>query len=147
METIEEKRGSPEGPGDLADYSISSLAWVGDAVFEVRIRTLLAREKRAGSGSLHQEAKRFVSARGQAVLMECLLEEACPFVLTGEEEGVLRRARNFHSTSQPKHVDLPDYRKATAFEALIGWLWLGGSEERALALIDYVLDQVRREEE
>lgn len=122
---------------DLSDYSISSLAWVGDAVFELHIRTRLAGRNRSGSGALHREATRFVSARGQARLMEGLLEASYP--LEADELNLLRRARNFHASSLPKNTPLPDYRKATALEALIGWLWLSGQTSRAAELMDFVL--------
>ncbi len=124
---------------DLSDYSISSLAWVGDAVFELHIRTRLAGRDKSGSGVLHKKATRFVSARGQARLMEGLLGGSYP--LEEDERNLLRRARNFHTSSQPKNMDLPDYRKATAFEALIGWLWLSGKSGRVTELMDFVLSK------
>lgn len=131
----------------MHDYPISTLAWVGDAVFELQIRSRLAQENDSPSGSLHRQATHFVSARGQAVLMECLLEEPCGFPLDEAEKNLLRRARNFHTTSQPKGCLLPDYRKATALEALIGWLWLQDNHKRAIDLIDYILDRQEKAKE
>lgn len=124
----------------LFDCSISTFAWVGDAVFELHVRTRLARDYRKTSGALHHLATQYVSARGQAEILEHLLDGAA-FELSEREKNVLQRARNFHTTSVSKHCDLVDYRKATAFEALIGWLWLQNERERAIALIDYALAQ------
>ena len=130
-------------PGDLelTEYSISTLAWVGDAVFELFIRTRLAWENKEASGALHRKATSFVSARGQACLMGCLLTEDSSFLLEDKERNLLQRARNFHTASTPKNVDLSDYRQATAFEALIGWLWLCGNQERVMELIKHVLQE------
>lgn len=125
---------------ELLSYSISTLAWVGDAVFELHIRTRLSREHKAASGVLHQLATGFVSAGGQAALAGKLDGENCLFPLEESERSLLKRARNFHASSMPRHAALTDYRKATAFEALIGWLWLQGKEERASALIACLLD-------
>ena len=131
----------------MQDYAISTLAWVGDAVFELQVRSQLAADNPSASGTLHRQATRFVSAQGQAVLMECLLEDPGAFPLEEEERNLLRRAHNFHTSSQPRHAELPDYRKATAFEALIGWLWLKGQHSRAIDLIDYVLDSREKAQE
>ncbi len=125
----------------LYDCSISTFAWVGDAVFELYIRTKLAGDHQKTSGALHHLATKFVSAKGQAELMELLLNDGA-FDLTTSERNLLQRARNFHTTSVSKHCDLVDYRKATAFEALIGWLWLQGKNERAIALIEYAMAEL-----
>ncbi len=124
---------------DLLDYSISTLAWVGDAVFELYIRTRLSAEHKVASGPLHQKAARFVSARGQATLADKLAAGRDPFPLEEKEQNLLKRARNYHASSMSRHADPADYRKATAIEALVGWLWLGGKEERAIALIRHLL--------
>jgi len=63
------------------------------------------------------------------------------FPLSEQETNLLRRARNYHCHSTPKDADLADYRRATALEALIGWLWLNGQHARAGELIEYVLRQ------
>ena len=131
----------PEVNG-LSDYSISTLAWIGDAVFELRVRERLARDSTAPSGTLHRQATRFVCAKGQAACAHFLQEEDGDFPLEEDERTLLRRARNFHSNSTAKNADLPAYRMATAFEALIGWLWLAGKQERAALLMDHALDQI-----
>jgi len=126
---------------ELLSYSISTLAWVGDAVFELLIRSRLARRFSSPSGKLHHIATSFVSARGQAALFETLDNDGSGFALSEQEVNLLRRAKNYHCHSAPRDVDLNDYRRATAFEALVGWLWLNGQRERVGELVDYVLRQ------
>ncbi|HZK29117.1 MAG TPA: ribonuclease III domain-containing protein [Clostridia bacterium] len=130
---------------DLLECSISTLAWVGDAVFELFIRTRLAEKNKVASGALHREATSFVSAKGQAYLMESLMSRDNSFPLDDTERNLLQRARNFHTASTPKNVNLSDYRQATAFEALIGWLWLCGKQERVMRLMEHVLRESKME--
>ncbi len=132
---------------ELLSCSISTLAWVGDAVFELFIRTLLSRKFKAASGTLHQMATRFVSAEGQAALAGKLALAKDCFPLEESERKLLQRARNFHTSSMPRHAAPADYRKATAFEALIGWLWLQGKDQRAHALMEYLIDSPEMKED
>lgn len=132
---------------ELLSYSISTLAWVGDAVFELYIRTRLSREHKAASGALHQLATGFVSAEGQAALAGKLARAKEDFPLEESERNLMQRARNFHTSSMPRHAAPSDYRQATAFEALIGWLWLQGKDQRAGALIQYLIDSPEAKEE
>ena len=127
-------------------YAISTLAWIGDAVFELYVRLRLAENGRlAGSGALHKTAITFVSAHGQSLLMDKLLqaEQNGLILLDDREHNLLRRARNYHTESTPKNADIRDYRIATAFEALIGWLWVSGNRDRADTLIRFVLKDLR----
>ncbi|MDO5737845.1 MAG: ribonuclease III domain-containing protein [Eubacteriales bacterium] len=113
------------------EYSISSLAWLGDALYELAIRRRLLDSSLAISGELHRQAIDFVSARAQALAMEELIPE-----LDEQEQMVVRRARNFHSQTLPKHQKPEDYRMATALEALLGWHELRGEKERNAELIE-----------
>lgn len=133
MESLSEK--------ELLSYSISTLAWVGDAVFELLIRSRLAKRFLSPSGKLHRIATSFVSAKGQAILLDALDDDQSELTLSEQESNLLRRARNFHCHSMPRDIDLHDYRRATAFEALIGWLWLNGQRERVDELVNYALRQ------
>ncbi len=126
---------------ELLSYSVSTLAWVGDAVFELLIRSCLAKRFPSPSGKLHHIATSFVSAHGQAALFETLDNEHHDFALSEQESNLLRRAKNYHCHSTPRDADLADYRRATAFEALIGWLWLSGKHERVDELVEFVLRQ------
>ncbi|AGB40179.1 hypothetical protein Halha_0165 [Halobacteroides halobius DSM 5150] len=107
--------------------SPSSLAYIGDSVFEVFIRTFLL-EKGGKPNRLHQEAIKYVNATAQANLLEELRPE-----LTKEEAVIVRRGRNT-KTNSPSNVDQATYQYSTAFEALIGYLYLAGEEERLLEL-------------
>ncbi|MDO5733999.1 MAG: ribonuclease III domain-containing protein [Eubacteriales bacterium] len=121
------------------EYSISSLAWLGDALYELAIRKRLLESSLAASGTLHKKAIDFVAARAQALALNSLLPDLNP-----EEQTVVRRARNFHTPSLPKHQKPEDYRLATALEALLGWHDLRGENERNEELIEhcfsYLLD-------
>jgi hypothetical protein len=80
---------------ELLSYSVSTLAWVGDAVFELHIRSRLAKRFTSPSGKLHHIATSFVSARGQASLFETLYDDRNDFPLSEQETNLLRRARNY----------------------------------------------------
>ncbi|NMA18402.1 MAG: hypothetical protein GX939_06565 [Clostridiaceae bacterium] len=198
-------------------YSVTTLAWIGDAVFELRVRLRLAKIKpHISSGALHYMAIRYVSARGQAMMLRKLLDESSAnnkgssnisleietvcessslqnvsdddteycdvffddkakhafhvsynhddaepnnidvvidnetqdttvrleekaIVFSEREMILMRRARNHHTDSQPKNVDIRDYHLATAFETLIGWLWLTDQKTRMYHIIDRAL--------
>ncbi len=125
------------------EINTTALAYIGDAVYEiyVRERVLAASGEKSGAASttasgvasggqkafgahvdaLHRRAIRYVRADGQAKAIKAMLAEG---FLTAEEEAIVRRARNHKSASKPKNADAMDYKYATAFEALIGFLHL-----------------------
>lgn len=107
------------------------LAFVGDAAHTLFIRTKLCAASDGKAGALHTRAKKYVSAKGQAAAFEKL--EA---LLTEAEAAVCRRARNHHNKTAAKNADLADYKKATAFEALLGYHYLLGNEERLSELLE-----------
>ena len=115
---------------DLRSYSPLTLAYLGDAVYEVIIRCLLTGRGNCSVNKLHQSALAYVSAGSQARLMDRIEP-----LLTQEEEAVFRRGRTAHSPTMAKHASMADYRRATGFEALVGFLFLEGKEERILELI------------
>jgi len=90
---------------------------------------------------LHHAAIHFVKADTQAKIVRHLEPE-----LTAEERAVFRRGRNAHSNTSAKNASIVDYRVATGFEALVGWLWLTGKEERLKELVDGALDWLAGEE-
>ncbi len=122
-------------PQDLRTYSPLALAYVGDAVYEMVIRTMLVSRGNSPVNQLHRKATQLVKASAQAELIRKLE----PF-LNEEERAVYRRGRNAHSPTMAKHATMSDYRHATGFEALIGYLYLGGREKRMLELIRQALD-------
>ena len=117
-------------PEDLRTYSPLTLAYIGDAVYEMVVRTLLVENGNIPVNHLHQKATQMVKASAQAELIRNLE----PF-LDLEEKSIYRRGRNAHSPTMAKHASMSDYRHATGFEALIGYLYLGGRENRMLELI------------
>jgi ribonuclease-3 family protein len=110
---------------DPHTWSISRLAYIGDAVFELYIRMALAARSDAASGRLHGQSVHYVSAEAQAEALESIKA-----ALTEKEASLVRRGRNAKAHSMPKHADPAVYRLATGFEALIGYLYLDGQDER-----------------
>lgn len=109
------------------------LAYVGDAVFELAVRERLASQEPGKMAVLHREVVALVRAPAQAALLRRL-----EGLLTVEEEEVVRRARNAKSGTAPRGVPVQEYRHATAFEALLGYLYLNGRMERLHFLIGQV---------
>ena len=121
----------------IRDYGSLSLAYVGDAVYEILVREHILSKGITVNGQMHLAAKRYVSAAAQCELLSKLTE-----FLTEDELGVVRRGRNAKSHSHPKNADLADYHRATSFEALIGYLFVKERRERMEELINAVLDGV-----
>lgn len=103
------------------------LAYIGDAIYEVYVRQHLIESGQINPHELHQRAVKFVAATGQAQVIHQWLNNG---MLTEVEEAVVRRGRNAKSNSVPKNASIQDYRYATGFEALIGYLHLGKEQER-----------------
>jgi len=106
------------------------LAYVGDAVYELYIRTKLVEKHPGKVHDLHQMAVKYVQAAGQAAVMHSWQGS-----LTAEEKRIVRRGRNAKS-AVPRHSDMADYRHSTGLEALIGYLYLTGREERLAELLE-----------
>ena len=105
----------------------TTLAYLGDAVYEVIVREKIVTEKPGDVGRAHHTAVRYVSAEGQARAAKAMISSG---FLTEEEERIYKRARNHRSMSRPQHADPRDYKIATGFEALIGYLYLTDERER-----------------
>ncbi|MBQ8605285.1 MAG: Mini-ribonuclease 3 [Clostridia bacterium] len=118
----------------IRDYGSLSLAYVGDAVYEILVREHILSKGITVNGQMHLAAKRYVSAAAQCELLSKLTE-----FLTEDELGVVRRGRNAKSHSHPKNADLADYHSATAFEALFGYLYLAKDTERISELFNIII--------
>ena len=116
---------------DYKHYNSIALAFLGDAVYEKFIRERIVRHGSAGADRMHKEAVRYVKAAAQEQALRVMAED-----LTEDEADVVRRARNHKITSKPKNADPLTYKMATAFEALLGYLYLDGQEERLTALME-----------
>lgn len=115
----------PEGINDVCFIPPLVLAYIGDAVFELYVRTKLLGEGELKVSSLHHRAVEYVKAKGQADFLHRLED-----MLTPEEKDIVRRGRNAKSVTVPKNAEVADYRLATGFEALIGYLFLKGETLR-----------------
>lgn len=115
---------------DIRTYSPLVLAYIGDVVYELVIRSLLVGKGNAQVNRLHRRASRLVNAAAQSAAFERIREE-----LTEEELHVFRRGRNANSATMAKHATMTDYRRATGFEALMGYLYLTGQTERIYTLV------------
>ena len=100
---------------DLRSYSPLTLAYIGDGVYELIIRTILVKKGNCPVNRLHKKASSLVKAGAQSAIMEVIEEK-----LTPEELSVYRRGRNAHSPTMAKHATMADYRRATGFEASDG---------------------------
>ena len=118
------------------------LAFLGDAVYELLVRTGLVLEGNRPVRDLHDQKVSFVRAEKQALLAALLQPE-----LTAEERAVMKRGRNAHSHTAAKSASVEDYRHATGFEALLGYLWLTGQQERILCLAEKGLSLAAGREE
>ncbi|MGM8212737.1 Mini-ribonuclease 3 [Virgibacillus sp. W0430] len=103
-----------------------TLAYMGDAVYELHVRKFLIQSGEIKPNSLHQKAVTFVSAKAQAYCVRHLQEHA---LLTAEEERIVRRGRNAKA-SAPKNTSVQTYRLSTGFEALIGYHYLANNKQR-----------------
>ena len=116
---------------DYKTYNSIALAFLGDAVYERFIRERILRHGSVGADRMHREAVRYVKAAAQEQSLRALAD-----VLTETEADVVRRARNHKITSKPKNADPVTYKMATAFEALLGYLYLDGQEERLQTIME-----------
>lgn len=124
---------------DVDQLNALALAYMGDAVYEQAVREHLLRSGRAKPNILHRQSTTFVSAKAQAMVLKRLTEEE---FLTEAELAVMRRGRNAKSGSVPKNTDVQTYNFSTAFEAVLGWLYLKEQQERVDEIIAYAIDIV-----
>ena len=115
---------------DIRAYSPLTLAYIGDAVYELVIRSVVVERANRSANDLHKMSVKYVKAEAQAKMIEALLE-----VLSEDELAVYKRGRNAKSYTVAKNASMSDYRKATGFEALMGFLYLSGQTDRMLELI------------
>lgn len=131
-------------PVDIRTYSPLTLAYIGDAVFDLAVRTVLVNRGNCKPHKLHLHCSRLVRASAQAKVLELFEKEG---ILTENEYTVCRRGCNAKPATMAKNATAEDYKKATGFEALIGYLYLTGQIERMMTLIRRSLDILEPEEE
>ncbi|MCJ7843366.1 Mini-ribonuclease 3 [Lederbergia sp. NSJ-179] len=116
-----------------------ALAYMGDAVFEVYIRQHLLQKGKTKPHKLHLEAIHFVSAKAQAAVLKKMIDDN---FLTDEELAVMRRGRNAKSGTIPKNTDVQTYRHSTAFEAVIGWVYLANHRDRLDEIVKEAIQKI-----
>jgi len=116
-----------------AMYSPASLAYLGDAVFELLVRARVTRENRTNAARLNSLSRQYVAAGSQSRLVEAIKD-----MLTDEETAVYLRGRNTKTHNVAKNAAVLDYRRATGLEALFGWLYLEGRTQRIEELFDAI---------
>ena len=122
---------------EAGEYSPLALAYIGDAVYELAIRTLVMNRGNMQVNKMHKKTANLVKADAQARFYLLLEEE-----LTDAEKAVYRRGRNAKSFTMPKHATMKDYRMATGFEALMGYLYLTEQFDRIADLLGKWLEQM-----
>lgn len=121
---------------DIKSYSPLTLAYIGDAIYDLVIRTMVVRQGNIPVNKLHKKTSGLVKAGTQSAMIESLL----PY-LTEEEIAVYKRGRNAKSATMAKHATMSDYRRATGFEALMGYLYLNKNMKRIIDLVKIGLDR------
>ncbi|MCD7810567.1 MAG: ribonuclease III [Ruminococcus sp.] len=117
-------------------YSPLSLAFLGDSVYDTLVRAYLLRRANVPAAKLHSMKIKLVCAEFQSEAYELIKD-----VLTEKELAVLKRGRNATGNTVPKHADAAEYRRATALEALLGYLWLSGQIERVYELFGMIINE------
>ena len=116
---------------------LSPLVWayVGDSVYELFIRTHLINYSNAKPHKLHLESIKYVKAKAQADILKKIFDN-----LTEEEKDIVRRGRNTENHHVAKNANIADYTQSTAFEALIGYLYLSKQEKRLKEILNMCID-------
>lgn len=134
FEIISEKENLPEViPGEVAPLM---LAHVGDAIHEVVVRSIVLSKGNRQIEKVHKNTTRYVNAGAQAAMADILMD-----ILTEEELDIYKRGRNAKAYTKAKNASIGDYRKATGFEALMGYLYLSGKTERMVDLLHIAIEK------
>ncbi len=118
-----------------------TLAFVGDAVYEAYIRTKISKDINMQVSKLHRIAVKYVSATAQSKIVRSIEDK-----FTEDEMSIYKRGRNAHSHTSAKNADIVDYRHATGFEALIGYLYLKKQTERLNEILEMSYNTVNKPE-
>ncbi len=120
--------------------NVLTLAYQGDAVYELMVRRALIAQAALPAGQMHRLAMNYVSASRQSKACEVLLP-----MLNKEEESVFMRARNANPPHAPRHADIGDYHRATALEAVFGYLDLMGQQQRLTELFEPIFEYLSQD--
>lgn len=132
---LEEQFELPEQ--DIRSYSPLTLAYIGDAIYDLYIRTIIVKRGNTQPNKLHKRASALVKAETQADMVNVLETHFTP-----EEEAVFKRGRNAKSYTTAKNATTGEYRRATGFEAVVGYLYLTKQYNRIIDLIKIGLEAI-----
>lgn len=121
---------------DYSQYGALALAYMGDCVYEIKVREFLMKQANMPVNMLHRKAKGYVSAAAQSAFADKILP-----LLTEDEENIYKRGRNAKPHTTPKNMTLSDYKKATGLEALFGYLYLSEKQERIDEFMEIILKE------
>ncbi len=121
---------------DIRSYSPLTLAYMGDCVYEIIVRTVVVGRENKAVQKLYKDTSAVVKAASQCKVYDSLLE-----IVTEEELDILKRGRNAHFHTKAKNASVSEYKKATGLEALFGYLYLTGRMERAVELLKLGLEK------
>ena len=124
--------------GDIREYSPLTLAYIGDGIYDLVIRSVVVSEGNTAPARLHKRTSQLVKAEAQAKMADALGE-----YLSEKEAAILKRGRNAKSYTTAKNARVSEYRKATGFEALMGYLYLTDDFERIVELIKNGLEMIK----
>ena len=127
-----------EGEAKLVNPQV--LAFVGDGVYTMYVRNMVALSSKAKSGELHKTTASFVKATQQSHVIDRILP-----LLNESEQDIFRRGRNYKTHSVAKNASVVDYRRATGFEAVIGYLYLTGNMEKLNAILEVCVKEENNE--
>lgn len=121
---------------NLLEVNVLVLAYLGDTIYEDYIRKFLINKGIGNVNDLQKAATNYVSAKSQSRYLLKMLDES---FLTDDEVSIVKRARNYKTTSHPKNCDIVTYKYATGLEALIGYLELDNNKRRIEEIMNYIL--------
>ena len=124
---------------DVKSYSPLALAYIGDCIFDLIIKSLVLNQGNKQVQKLHKETSQIVQASSQSKMMRVIQEH-----LTEEEHAVYKRGRNSKTVTPAKNQSVTDYRRATGFEALLGYLYLKKEWKRRLELVKMGLEELEK---
>ncbi|MDI3311038.1 MAG: ribonuclease III domain-containing protein [Thermoanaerobacterium sp.] len=120
---------------DVMNLSPLIMAFIGDSVYDLFIRTNISVKGNRPINKIHRECVNYVKASSQSEILKNLYD-----IFDEEEKDIIRRGRNVKSATIPKHAGIEEYRLATAFEALLGYLYLLGRYDRLDEILNYALN-------
>lgn len=121
------------------EYSPLTLAFIGDSIYGILVKTVIVLRGNCPANDLNAKSVKYVKAVSQAQIVDFYSDND---ILTEEEANILRRGRNAKASSTAKNASVGDYRKATGLEALFGYLFLKGNNDRMIELLKFGMDML-----